>query len=110
MTDMSASQLIRTARREAGLTQADLACRAGMPQSTIARLERPGANPTIAVLERALQAAGASLRLAPISTVDESQLAERLALSPAERLAAFQASHRNLRRLVGGARRVRTTA
>ena len=107
---MTASQLIRKARRDAGLTQSELAGRAGMPQSTIARLERPGANPTVAVLERALRAAGASLGLQSIAAVDESQIAERLKLSPAERLATFQASHRNLRRLVGRARRVDTAS
>jgi transcriptional regulator with XRE-family HTH domain len=98
--------MLRDARRGAGLTQQQLAARAGMAQSTIARLERPGANPTVGVLERALRAAGASLAAAPLPPVDESQLLERLRLTPAERLAVFQSSHRNLRRLTGNARRV----
>jgi hypothetical protein len=37
--------------------------------------------------------------------VDETQILERLRLTPAERLAAFERSQRNLRRLVGRARR-----
>jgi hypothetical protein len=42
--------------------------------------------------------------------VDETQLHERLRLTPAERLAAFEASQRNLIRLARGARRVSTPA
>lgn len=107
---VSASLLLRTARREAGLTQTELASRAGMPQSTIARLERPGANPTVAVLARALHAAGATLATAPVAEVDETQLTDRLRLSPAERLRAFETSHRNLRRLTSRSRRVESAA
>jgi hypothetical protein len=42
--------------------------------------------------------------------VDETQIVERLRLTPAERLAAFEASQRNLQRLVTGARRERDAA
>ncbi len=77
-----------------------------MTQPAIARLERPDANPTVSTLDRALRAAGRRLssEAAP-SEVDESQIAERLRLTPAERLAAFASSQRNLRQLVGQARR-----
>jgi hypothetical protein len=42
--------------------------------------------------------------------VDETQLRERLQLTPAERLAAFEASQRNLVTLTRRARRVGTAA
>src|SRR5918997_4207488 len=98
-----ASILLRNARRAAGLTQVDLADRLATTQSAVARLERPGANPTIDMLDRALTAAGHRLELsaAPApSPVDERQIAAYLRLTPAERLAAFAAAHRSLRRMM----------
>ena len=100
--------LVRTARREAGLTQRELAERAGMTQSVIARLETPGANPRVATLERVLHAAGRRLDVADAGRdLDQDQLRERLALTPGERLRRFQESQRNLQQLRRRARRVR---
>jgi transcriptional regulator with XRE-family HTH domain len=106
---MTADTLLRHARSAAGLTQAEVARRMGTTQSAVARLERPGANPRFATLDRALRATGHELdaRTARPQTVDETQIRERLRLTPAERLAAFQTSHRRLSRLAAGARRVR---
>jgi transcriptional regulator with XRE-family HTH domain len=108
--DMAASALLRTARQRAGLTQVNLAQRAGLSQAEVARLERPGSNPTAATLERLVHATGHRLDLARADDVDETQLLERLRLTPAERLATFQASQRNVARLARQARRVRTSA
>jgi uncharacterized protein len=55
--------LIREARRDAGLSQRELARRAGTSQPTLARYERGHAVPTLATLERILAAAGKRLRL-----------------------------------------------
>jgi uncharacterized protein len=107
---VAASTLLRSARRRAGLTQAQLGERAGLSQAEVARLERAGSNPTAVTLERLLRATGHRLELRRLDGVDESQLRERLALTPAERLAAFEASHRNLIRLARGARRVSSPA
>jgi len=93
---MAASTLLRTARRRAHLTQAQVGERSGLSQAEVARLERAGANPTAATLERLLRATGHRLELRQ--------------LTPAERLAAFEASQRNLIRLTHGARRVSTPA
>jgi transcriptional regulator with XRE-family HTH domain len=110
---MSAATLIRTARRDAGLTQSELAARLGTTQSAVARLERHGSNPTYSMLVRALGATGRRLELAQNrgrSGVDETQIAERLRLTPAQRLASFQASKATLNALVAGARRVDDSA
>ena len=78
-------------------------------QSVVARLEREGANPTVDTLAAAMRATGHRLELrvarAPVP-LDSDQLLERLAMTPAERLAAFAASHRRQRRLSARARRV----
>jgi transcriptional regulator with XRE-family HTH domain len=106
---MSSAALIRKARADAALTQAELAARAGLTQSAIARLERDAANPTIATLSDVIAATGHRLVLAAHphrGSFDESQLRERLAMTPAERLANFTASSRNLRTLAGRARRI----
>jgi transcriptional regulator with XRE-family HTH domain len=105
---MAASTLLRSARRRANLTQAQLGERAGLSQAEVARLERAGSNPTAATLERLLRATGHRLELKRLDAVDESQLRQRLELTPAERLAAFEASQRNLLSLTRGARRVGT--
>jgi transcriptional regulator with XRE-family HTH domain len=105
----SAATLIRAARTDAAMTQAELAARAGMSQSAIARLERGGANPTIATLANVIAATGHQLMLAAEphrASFDERQLRERLAMTPAERLADFTASSRNLGELRRRARRV----
>src|SRR5690348_58441 len=106
----SASFLIRKSRTAAGLTQAELAARAGLTQSAVARLERGRANPTIATLDNVIAATGRRLVLAAEShrgSFDEGQLLERLAMTPAQRLANFTASSRNLAALARQARRVR---
>ncbi len=104
---MSLRPLLRTARRHSGLTQTALAARLGVSQSAIAKLERPGADPRLSTIQRALRATGWELALSPTTTeVDATQIVERLALTPAQRLVAFQASQRNLDRLLADARRV----
>jgi transcriptional regulator with XRE-family HTH domain len=56
------------ARRRAGLTQAQLADRASVPQSTISVYERGGREPTVPTLDRLLRAAGfrVELELVPL--------------------------------------------
>jgi transcriptional regulator with XRE-family HTH domain len=106
---MSPGTVIRDARRAAGLSQAELAARLATTQSAVARLERPGSNPRVETLDAALRATGHRLTLesAPVDVgLDEGQIRARLELAPAERLAAFQASQRNLGRLARRAKRV----
>jgi transcriptional regulator with XRE-family HTH domain len=108
---MAPADMIRQARQDAGLSQASLASRLGMPQSVVARLERPGSNPTWSTLSAALAAAGHMVELKPRPSspsigLDLGQLRQRLALTPAQRLRLFQESQGNLERLVAGARRI----
>jgi predicted transcriptional regulator len=95
LSAMSPAILVREARRQAGLTQVELAERAGTTQPVIARLERGDANPTFETLERVLHAAGHRLELTAVEqglvTVDESLIRQQLALSPAERVREFDA-------------------
>lgn len=60
---MVPKSLILEARRRAGLSQGDLARRAGTSQSAVARLERGHSSPSLATLERLVGAAGFDLRL-----------------------------------------------
>jgi transcriptional regulator with XRE-family HTH domain len=104
-----AAHLIRRARADAAMTQAELASRAGLSQSAIARLERGDSNPTIATLANVIAATGHRLALAAQPhrpSFDERQLRERIAMTPAQRLANFTASSRNLRAMTERARRV----
>jgi UDP-N-acetylglucosamine 1-carboxyvinyltransferase len=106
---ISAASLIRQARTDAAMTQADLASRAGLSQSAIARLERGGSNPTISTLANVIAATGHRLSLsaqAHRASFDEAQLRERLAMSPAQRLATFTASSHNLGAMARRARRI----
>jgi len=55
-------QLIREARRRAELSQAELARRAGVPQSTVGRIESGARVPSTALVERLVRAAGFEVR------------------------------------------------
>ncbi len=54
---------LRWARERAGLTQAELAKRAGISQPAIAQLEDPDSNPTIETLQKAAKALGTELSI-----------------------------------------------
>jgi len=102
---MEPSTLIRQARRNAGLTQAELARRAGVKQPEIARLETAGANPRIATLKKVLAASGQSLTIGldRSAGIDESLIAASLRETPAQRLRAFEDMYGFARRYGGRA-------
>ena len=81
--------LVREARKRAGLTQVQLAERTGVPQSTVARVESGARNPSTALVERLVRAAGFEIRAAlgePDPATDS--LCERtLSRTPDQRLA-----------------------
>jgi transcriptional regulator with XRE-family HTH domain len=98
--------LLREARSRAGLTQRELARRAGTSQSVVARIEQGRTDPGTATLARLLAAAGFELRteLTPLPVVDTHMLEDVnriLLLTPEERLVEI----RNVSRFEAAARR-----
>lgn len=63
-------------RTRAGLTQQALAERAGTSQSAVARLERGGVSPTLAMLERLANAAGCEMRIELVPKVSVDPVVE----------------------------------
>lgn len=86
-----AAGLLQLARMDAGLTQAELARRAGVPASMVSAYERDVRQPTMATLLRLLKAAGYELRmhLAPYDDHDDALARERAAW-PKARLEAWE--------------------
>jgi transcriptional regulator with XRE-family HTH domain len=66
MADPSGGQLIARARREAGLTGAELARRAHTSRPTLAAYEHGAKSPTLATAQRLLAAAGYQLDITPL--------------------------------------------
>jgi len=65
-------------------------------QAAVAKLERPGSNPTVATLDDALRAAGQRLRLTTTAwqpNVDETLIAAQLRLTPGQRLAQLESMY-----------------
>jgi uncharacterized protein len=84
------AELLQQARRSAGLTQAELAHRAGTSQAMVARYETGAASPTVRTLRRLLHAADRDLEMSAVSTKKVSPLARALREHRAEINAAAQ--------------------
>ncbi|HEX9562889.1 MAG TPA: helix-turn-helix transcriptional regulator [Gemmatimonadaceae bacterium] len=108
------AELLKEARRRAGLSQRDLAARAGATQSVVGRIEAGLGLPNVATVERLLVAAGFQLRAEltvlesndPVvaaykADIDRTMLRENLLKTPEQRVRALQA----LSRLAEEARR-----
>ena len=95
---MRTAGLLRYARRSAGLSQRELAHRAGVPQPAISRIESRRTVPRADTLERLLRACGVRLELVPVAGrgIDRSAIRRLLALSPAERARLAVREARNL--------------
>jgi len=84
---MDAGRVLRQARRRAALTQRRLAEKAGVPQPTVARIERGTTIPRVDTLDKLLEACGEglyALKRAGIG-VDRTQIANLVAVSPGVR-------------------------
>lgn len=81
-------RMLREARRRANLTQRQLSAKAGIPQETIARIERGRADPRVATLDRLLEACDYGLESMPRLGIgiDRTQIRERLGVSMEQRL------------------------
>ena len=107
MIQSSPARLLRSLRRNAGLTQRELARRARTSQSVIARIENGTASPGWKTLEHLVHCAGFQLQLgcAPRSGQRSHMLEDVpriLSLSPEQRLTEL----RNAARFIGAARRI----
>ena len=82
-------RMVREARQRARLTQRQLSAKAGIPQETIARIERGRVDPRVTTLDRLLEACGYGLESMPRLGigVDRTQIRALLELTPSERLA-----------------------
>lgn len=105
---MDAARLLRAARARARLTQRELAERSGVPQPTIAAIERGKQDPRYRTLDRLVSACGHDLDIVRHGGEgeDATLLRENLRLSPAQRVRHAEAGVRTLR-LLASARRVR---
>jgi transcriptional regulator with XRE-family HTH domain len=106
MPHRSPADLLRTARTRAGLSQRELARRAGTAQSVIARIELGATSPTWETLSRLLDAAGFELEaLLGLHATDASHMlsdvSRILRLTPEERLIEL----RNVSRFLAEAKR-----
>lgn len=92
---VDAAALLREARTAVGITQRELAARAGIPQPAIARIESGASSPRVDTLARLLAACGRSIATANLSAPvdpDEWTLVQgNLQLTPAQRLAKLTA-------------------
>jgi ribosome-binding protein aMBF1 (putative translation factor) len=106
---MVTGDLMREARRRAGLTQAELGRRIGKPQSVIGRWERGEVLPSFETLRDLIRACGFELtfRLAARDDSYRPDIERMLELKPAERVArSAKAAGRNraIRRTAAAAR------
>ncbi len=101
------AQWVNGARRSAGLTQRELATRAGVPQPTIARIESGRQMPRADTLDRLLKACGWELDMTPRrgEGEDRSLIDHWLSLTPADR-AVRGAAYGRFRDQIRQARRV----
>lgn len=92
---MRSADLIREARLRAGLTQHELAERAGRERSVIARWEQGAVAPSIETLLELVRACGFDLPLELVryEPSDEERLQRNALLSPERRLQRFLRTH-----------------
>jgi transcriptional regulator with XRE-family HTH domain len=101
------AELVRSCRRGSGVTQQQLAVRAGTTKTAISRLERGHLSPSVGTLERLLLCLGYRLQAhaTPLEPrIDPAQLDAVAPLTPDERLDHALASQASLASLLGAAR------
>lgn len=99
--------MVEWARRRAGLSQRELAERAGVPQSTVARIEAGAVDPRVSTVRSLLRVCDVDLEALPTigRGIDSSLIREYLKLSPAERVEQGAIASAGLAGLRGAARR-----
>jgi predicted transcriptional regulator len=97
---VNAQRLLRHARRSGGLTQRQLAARAAIPQSTVARIEAGHLQPRWETMTKLLKATGHTLEVSRAGEgIDRSQIRALLSMTPRQRLEAAAADARGVSRL-----------
>ena len=88
MTASFAGRLVRAARWRADLSQRALAQAAGVPRSTVARIESGHVSPRVDTFVRLLEAAGPATALEAFIDLDKGrqEIREMLALTPTQRI------------------------
>lgn len=74
---MRADNLLRTARRQARITQRELSSRTGVPQSTIARVERGQTDPRATTLSALLVGCGQTLTSSGLTGIKSLAMSSR---------------------------------
>ena len=103
----TASAFLQLARLEAGLSQRELADRAGVSQSEIARIESGKREPSIPTLQKILAGAGRELRfrLAKLDDHDRVLSARHARRSKSEKAAVEQRHRRNVSKFAANAKK-----
>jgi transcriptional regulator with XRE-family HTH domain len=103
---MSSGTLIRSTRERHGITQAQLALRAGTSQAAVSRIERDEISPSLDTIQRLLAAMGERLELHVRridGDFDADHLADSMAQTMSERLERSLAWNRFAGPLAGSA-------
>ena len=103
-------QLVRRVRADCGLTQAQLARRAGTTQSAISRLERDAYSPTVESLQAIMVVLGSRLSLddlVPAHPIDRELLVRSNGLTHQQRFHRALGANRVARRFYMEGQRVR---
>jgi transcriptional regulator with XRE-family HTH domain len=95
---MKAARALKYARAKAGLSQRALAAKAGIPQSTVGRIESGAVDPRVDTLSALLRACGYDLEVEPHLGigVDRSQIRALRRLTPDQRIRHAAAAARGL--------------
>jgi transcriptional regulator with XRE-family HTH domain len=104
---MRAGTIVREARAGAGLSQRELARRAGLPQASVSRIERGIVAPRTDTLDRLLRVCGKDVELVTRSGtgLDVTLIHELLAMTPGQRLRRAAVEARNVEAFVRRASR-----
>ena len=103
---MRASRALRYARRRAGLSQRELAARAGMAQAAVARIETGRVSPRVDTLSRLVDLCDCSLEVEPKRGIglDGTVIQRLLKLSDSDRARAAAQAGQALAAIPGGRR------
>ena|SRR2546425_3843302 len=106
---MNGARVLRWARRRAGLTQRQLADKAGVPHSTVGRIEAGLTDPRLSTITRLLRACGIVLEPEDDLTdgIDRSLIREQLRKTPSQRVGELTQGARWLEELQKAAARSR---